>query len=225
VGVPDDVTIEVVSPEDLAGDLHFWELYDTSFDESEREPRDVIVRSLAAGPGFALRARVSGRTIGLATAHVLDAPATTFLVYLAVDPQWRSKSVGSALFDATDSTGAARLADRGRRPAGMVWEVEDPDDARQQEARDVRLGRLRFFERLGGRLLAVPYVQPPVDGHTLVPMRLMFRPAPGQDLPDRAASATVVRAIFFEKYHSMNGIPAATLEALAATLDARPPQR
>jgi GNAT superfamily N-acetyltransferase len=224
VGVPDDITIEVVPPDDLAGDVHFWELYDASFDQSEREPRDVIVRSLEAGPGFALRARMSGRTIGLATAHVLDGAATTFLVYLAVDPHWRSKSVGSALFDAADSTGAARLMDRGRRPAGIVWEVEDPDDARQQEAREVRLGRLRFFERLGGRLLAVPYVQPPVDGRTLVPMRLMFRPAPGQDLPDRAASATVVRAIFFEKYHLMNGIPTATLEALVARLGARPQQ-
>ena len=58
-------------------------------------------------------------------------------------------------------------------------------------------------------------VQPPVDGHTLVPMRLMFRPALGQELPAGAATENLIRAIYFEKYHAINKIPSSTLERLA----------
>jgi GNAT superfamily N-acetyltransferase len=214
--VPSGITIEAATPAELRDDAGFWQLYATSFAGAEREAAEVILRSVEQGPGLTLRALADGRTVGLAAGHVLEEPAATFLVYLAVDPLWRSRHLGRALFDEADRSGGARLIERGRASSGIVWEIDDPSADVSPSERNVRQGRLRFFEKLGGRMLETPYVQPPVDGRTLVPMRLMFRPALGQDRPTGAAIEKLIRAIYFEKYHAINKIPSATLERLAA---------
>lgn len=214
--VPPGITIEAATPAALRDDAGFWQLYATSFAKAEQEPAEVILRAIEQGPGFSLRALADGRTVGLATGHVLEEPAATFLVYLAVDPAWRSRHLGRALFDAADRSGAARLIEQGRVASGMVWEIDDPAADVSPSERNVRQGRLRFFEKLGGRMLETPYFQPPVDGHTLVPMRLMFRPAVGQELPTGAATEKIIRAMYFEKYHAINKISLSTLERLVA---------
>jgi GNAT superfamily N-acetyltransferase len=215
-GVPPGITIEAATAAALRDDAGFWQLYATSFATAEREPAEVILRSIEQGPGFTLRALADGHTVGLATGHVLEEPAATFLVYLAVDPTWRSRHLGRALFEAADRCGAARLTERGRVTSGIAWEIDDPAADVSLSERNVRQRRLRFFDRLGGRLLETPYFQPPVDGHTLVPMRLMFRSAAGQHLPTGAAIEKLIRAIYFEKYCAINQIPSSTLERLVA---------
>ena len=214
---PAGVTIEAATPAALRDDGGFWQLYTASFAAAEREPQEVILRSVEEGPGFVLRALADGRCVGLATGQVLQEPAATFLVYLAVHPSWRSRHLGRALFDAVDRFGAARLIGRDR-VSGIAWEIDDPAADVSPSERHVRQGRLHFFEKLGGRLLETPYVQPPVDGHTLVPMRLMCRPARGHDLPTSAATQKLVHAIYFEKYHAINRVPLSTLEQLFARI-------
>jgi len=59
-------------------------------------------------------------------------------------------------------------------------------------------------------------VQPPIDGRTEVPMQLMFRPDARGSLVESGTGA-LVRAIYFEKYQQMNGIPADILERLLGT--------
>lgn len=214
--MPSDISIDVATPAELRDDAGFWELYGASFVAAEREPAEVILSSMEQGPGFALRARADGRTVGLATGHVLEETAATFLVYLAVDPAWRSRHLGRVLFDTADASGAARLVERGRATNGIAWEIDDPSAEASTSEWKVRQGRLRFFEKLGGRMLETPYVQPPVDGRTLVPMRLMFRPAVGQDLPTSATIEKLIRAIYIEKYHAINKVALSTLEGLLA---------
>ena len=217
------ITIQAATPDELRDDAGFWQLYATSFAEAEREPAEVILRSIEQGSGFTLRALADSRTVGLAAGHVLEEPATTFLVYLAVGPLWRSRHLGRALFDEADRSGAARLIERARVSSGIVWEIDDPSADVNPSERNVRQGRLRFFEKLGGRMLETPYVQPPVDGHTLLPMRLMFRPALGEDLPTGAATEKLIRAIYFEKYHAINKIPSSTLDRLLVRTTPEPP--
>jgi hypothetical protein len=212
--VPEGITIEAATPAALRDDAGFWQLYAASFAKAQQEPAEVILRGIEQGPGFTLTALANGRTVGLATGHVLEEPPATFLVYLAVNQAWRSRHLGRALFDAADRAGTARLIERGRVTSGVVWEIDDPAADVSPSERTVREGRLRFFEKLGGRILETPYFQPPVDGHTLVPMRLMFRNAMGQDLPTGAATDRLIRAIYFEKYHAINRIPSSTLEGL-----------
>jgi len=55
---------------------------------------------------------------------------------------------------------------------------------------------------------------PPVDGVASVPMHLMFRCSPGGSVPDNSALASLVQAIYFEKYHEANRIPRPLLEEL-----------
>ncbi|HET9385613.1 MAG TPA: GNAT family N-acetyltransferase [Gemmatimonadales bacterium] len=207
-------TIERVSAQGLRSDTAWWRLYDASFPAAERDPAPVVLATAEPGVGFVLRASADGHTIGLAVAHLLRAAASTFVVYLAVDPDRRSLGVGRTLFEETVRRGAAELQAGGFTPAGAVWEIDDPSESVDPAELAIRLRRRTFFENLGGRALARRYIQPPIDGRTEVPMQLMFRPSTGASLPTAPETADVVRAIYFEKYHGMNGIPVGILERL-----------
>jgi hypothetical protein len=137
-----------------------------------------------------------------------------FIVYLAVDPELRSRHIGAALFEKLWEEGCRRYSEAGLKAEGMVWEVDIPERASTGQGLEQGRRRIAFFQRLGGRLLPAPYFQPPVDGITPVPMHLMFRPAPGRAVPDLAALSALVRALYFEKYHAANGIPEAVLQDL-----------
>lgn len=214
--------IERMSAQGLQNDTAWWHLYDSSFPATERDPRPVVLATAEPGVGFVLRASLDGQTIGLAVAHLLRAVASTFLVYLAVDRERRSKGVGRMLFEETVRTGAAELNARGSTPTGTVWEIDDPAISVDAAELEVRLRRRTFFESLGGRALALRYVQPPIDGRTEVPMQLMFRPNAETAQVEPPETAALVRAIYFEKYQQMNGIPEDVLERLLGTGTDRP---
>ena len=209
-----NATIERISAQNLRSDVGWWRLYDASFPAAERDPQSVVIATAEPGVGFVLRAFVDGTTIGLAVGHLLRAAGSTFLVYLAVDPERRSHGLGRALFEETARTGATELQARGLAPAGVIWEIDDPSEPVDAAELAIRVRRRRFFENLGGRALSRRYVQPPIDGRTEVPMQLMFRPSAGDSLPTPPEIAGLVRAIYFEKYHALNGIPEDTLERL-----------
>ena len=209
-----DLVFDSPPAETLAADGAFWQLYDSAFPSTEREPRSVILETLRRGDGVVVRARQNNNTIGLAVAHMLRHPPVLFVVYLAVDPQLRSRHIGAALFEKLWEEGRRRYSDEGLKAEGIVWEVDIPERAISEEGVKQSRRRIAFFERLGGRLLPSAYFQPPVDGIHPVPMYLMFRPASGGFLPDVAAHSALVRALYFEKYHAANGISEAVLQHL-----------
>jgi hypothetical protein len=206
--------LECLSPEELEDDASWWAIYDASFPDAERETRKVILDSLRAGTGLAVRGCLGDRTAGLATAHLLLGPATVFLVYLAVAQDLRARNLGGALLEHVEGAGAACLVRRGLTPCGMVWEVDRLDRAVSPEEMHRCRRRIAFFERHGGVVLARPYFQPPLGDGEPVPMHLMFRPAAEKGLPDAAATEALVRAMYFEKYGAANGIPAEILGRL-----------
>ncbi|MEN6631725.1 MAG: hypothetical protein ABFD84_04810 [Candidatus Polarisedimenticolia bacterium] len=213
-GAASPVEIETLDAAALAADDGLWRLYDAAFPADEREPRAVVVRSLELGVGLALRARRGERTGGLALAHLLRDPAAVFLVYLAVDPASRGWGIGRALFEETWRRGAERLRAGKRTPLGLVWEVDEREDA-SGAARGSLAARTAFFARQGGAAQPGPYVQPPIAGPAPIPMRLFFRAAPGTRGPfDRAFARRLARAIHLEKYGAVNGVGRATLDAL-----------
>jgi len=209
-----DLVLDSVSAETLAADGAFWQLYDSEFPSTQREPRNVILETLRRGNGVVICARQNNHTVGFAFAHMLRHPPVLFMVYLAVAPALRSRHIGAALFEKLWQGGRRRYSDEGLKAEGMVWEVDIPERAPSEQGLEQSRRRIAFFERLGGRLLASAYFQPPVDGINPVPMRLMFQPAPGGFLPDVAAYLALVRALYFEKYHAANGIPEAVLQHL-----------
>ena len=201
-----------LSAEELRGDKTWWRIYEDSFPASQREPQAVILESILRGAGMAFRARHDGVTCGLATTHLLKDPAAVFLVYLAVARGARNRGAGRELFELAWHCGATRLRAQGLQPLGLIWEVDPPQPtAKDAEARQ---RRIEFFQRRGGVLLQRPYLQPPVGGVTAVPMRLMFRPAKGEDVPTWESITAMVRSIYCEKYGATNGIDRAILDKL-----------
>lgn len=199
----DALIFETLSIDQLDTDSDWWRIYDDTFPSTEREPRDVIRKSLRMGIGIAIRGQRSGRTIAIATLHLLRDPPVAFLVYLALDEHARGRGDGGRLFEF--AFGVARDATQSGEIRGMVWEVEIPQRAASNVEREQRERRIRFFERHGGQLLTGPYLQPPVDRIAPVPMRLMYRPSDDARI-DAPATASLIRAIYFEKYGNVNGI-------------------
>ncbi|MBI3977477.1 MAG: GNAT family N-acetyltransferase [Chloroflexi bacterium] len=235
------VVFECVTADALARDDRWWQIYDDAFPAGERDPREVILGTVRSGVGLAVRAAADGGTVGLATVHLLQAPAAVFLVYLAVAAPFRGRKIGEQLLEHAWRIGASRLAERGLAAMGLVWEVDVPALAATAVEANLRRRRIAFYHRHGGAVLPRPYAQPPLDGGAPVPMLLMYRPAPGTHppdpavaeithcsslithhsslasgtrLPDPAMTEALVRAIYFEKYGSANGVPAETLEHL-----------
>ena len=213
VQLPDSIAIEHVDALSLEADADFWRIYDESFPASERDSRTVVLATAAEGAGFALRIRRHQTTIGLLVAHMLRNPAVIFIVYLAVDPQWRAHRLGSTLLEAAETLGSRLFEAEGQTGQGMVWEIDDPSDAVDADERVIRLRRRRFFERAGGHALDVPYLQPPIDGHSIVPMQLMHKSSDAATIPPPGARK-LVRAIYDQKYRAMNGIPGSALAEL-----------
>jgi GNAT superfamily N-acetyltransferase len=217
-----DLVFDLPSADTLAADGAFWQLYDSAFPSTEREPRSVILDTLRRGDGVAVRARQGANTIGLALAHMLRHPPALFVVYLAVAPELRSRHIGAALFEELWTAGSRSYAARGTQAEGMVWEVDVPERATSEQGLQQGRRRIAFFTRLGGEVLPGSYIQPPVDGTVSVPMHLMFRPARGKPLPNDAARSALIRALYFEKYHGANGISEAVLQnLLKSAADAR----
>jgi hypothetical protein len=163
------------------------------------------------GKGLALRASDESGTIGLATTHLLRQPAAVFLVYLAVDARHRGRGLGRQLLEHAWSESLARSRDA----LGMIWEVDAAPPPGAEPTEGYRR-RLAFYERCGAALLPAPYLQPPVDGRTILPMQLMFRPAADGSPPNAETVRAMIHAMYVEKYHAMNGIPAEQLAALEA---------
>jgi hypothetical protein len=199
---------------DLVRDSSWWEIYNDSFPSSEREPPQVIVNSLETGAGMAASARLNDETIAIATTHLLKNPPAIFLVYLATTKKLRGRGCGGELLEYAWQTGHQRLSDNGYNATGLVAEVDAPDESDDAEEKHFRERRIAFFARHGVELLQRSYVQPAVDGITTVPMRLIFRPAEGYAPPDSAFTDSLVRAIYFEKYHAVNGVAKESLISL-----------
>ena len=199
---------------ELLSDRSWWEIYDDAFPASEREPPNVIVKSLEMGAGQAFAARFNDKTIAIATTHLLKDPPVVFLIYLATMKGLRGRGCGGELLEYTRKTGYQELSKQGLQSTGFVAEVDAPDESDNIDERHLRERRIAFFARHGAELLPRAYTQPAVDGTHTVPMRLVFRPAKGLDNPDSDFTDALVRAIYFEKYHAANGIAKESLISL-----------
>ncbi|HWR04049.1 MAG TPA: GNAT family N-acetyltransferase [Humidesulfovibrio sp.] len=204
----------------LERDGRFWEIYAQAFAASEKEPREVILESVRRKTGMVFRTLLDGRTVALATTHALRKIPALFLVYLAVDPELRSRGAGGSLLEHLHQASGQLVPGS----LGMVWETERAEDAGPGPARALRERRLEFFRRHGASVVSGSYRQPALDGVAPVPMNLLFRPAePGQDIGPVFARA-LARSIYEEKYQALNGVSWAHLEdLLAGKATPRPP--
>ena len=178
-----------------------WDAIETilarSFAPEDIDPPDALRAWVASGEMLLAVARAradAGRIVGLGTLKPLVAWNGYCLGYLAVDPGLRGQGVGEGLFHLLGDY----LREHGAQC--MIWEVHPPDPA-DPAAFDSR--RVRFYERLGGRLLpgSEAYVLPSTIGPKYFPYRLMWLPVdPGAPDPSPQTLAALVRAIYRREY-------------------------
>ncbi len=141
------------------------------FIADELDTEENFAAGLRLGGSRALVARAEGGAIiggavtdWFARSHVL------LLSYIAVLSAHRSTGAGAALMAAVSGSGPADL-----RPALLVAEVEDPRYFASDPAHGDPWARWRFYQRLGGRTLPLPYMQPALgQGRSRVPHLLLM---------------------------------------------------
>jgi GNAT superfamily N-acetyltransferase len=134
------------------------EILAVSFSADELDNVETMARGLRGDGGSQVLASVAlgpdNSMLGGVVGEVYTREQVLLLAYLAVRPDLRGRGIGTALMKHVGprwyANPAVRLA---------VAEVHDPrhfSDIGDEHP----LTRLRFYERLGGRLLGVPFVQP-----------------------------------------------------------------
>ncbi|KEO81321.1 GNAT family N-acetyltransferase [Tumebacillus flagellatus] len=200
---------ELLDPQDPLFDGAFA-LYQASFDEIVREPREVILRGMDLQRNGTIRPNAfhfligvdeQNRVAALAVANYLATANFGFLVYLAVHPDFRSHGLGGQVL-----TQLQRLFETDARSAGhsalggIVLETEDDEDFAR---------RSRFFQKQGfAEVQGVVYYQPALNPTTDAVALKLFAKGTTDDL------STLVDAMYREKYHLINEIPLETLYEL-----------
>jgi len=97
----------------------------------------------------------AGTPVGVAIGEWSRTTRIMLLAYLAVSPESRSGGIGSLLL-----SHAFELWRTGYAPRAILAEIEHPAAFPASPERGDPVARLRFYARLGGKALPVPYFQP-----------------------------------------------------------------
>lgn len=166
------------APDDALLTRFYEQVLLPSFSPGELVPLDALQGGLAIEPrdtDVVVAVDGDGSVVGGAVGD-WDGDAGVYLLsYLAVRPTDRSQGVGAQLMDRVRSWWEARGADV------VVAEVDDPRH-HEVSAYGDPVARLRFYERLGARVLGVRYTQPEVhQGAGRVPGMLLITFPAGPD--------------------------------------------
>jgi len=162
----------------------------------------------------------AGTPVGVAVGEWSPDSRILLLGYLAVSRESRSGGIGGKLL--------THAFERWRDefdPAAILAEIEHPAAYPASPDRGDPVARLRFYARLGGRALPVPYFQPALGPgrsrvYGMILAALWVGPAGAGELPGTIAAEPVrayVRGYFLDTEGSVPDDPAA--RALFAALD------
>lgn len=198
-------------PDDrLLGEFHRLVL-SPSFAVDELDPVATLASGLRGGGATDVRATVALDDRGAVVAGIVGegfrGTGVLLISYLAVRPDRRGRGLGSRLMD--------EVASRWYREPGVLLVVGEAHDPRcwPETADEHPTDRLRLYDRLGARVLAVPFIQPALEpGSSRVPgfLLLAFHVAP-QVLEDRGDGPTIPASLvlgFVREYYEVAEGPA-----------------
>jgi GNAT superfamily N-acetyltransferase len=171
--------LEPVDPADSQQVASFYRaVLAPHFRDDELERPESFAAGLRGGGSAALAALAGdGAIVGGAVTDWFPRSQVLLLSYLAVLPGYRSAGIGSRLMAVVRGEDPAGRAGGGTdpRPPLIVAEVEDPRHYPSDPVMGDPHARVRFYERLGGRTLPVPYAQPALGpGRSRVPHLLLM---------------------------------------------------
>jgi GNAT superfamily N-acetyltransferase len=176
------------------------ELHDDILAPAFRAEEYIRPTTIDPGAGPALIAcRDDGLVVGGALGGLYPASASLLLEYLAVRPGFRGTGVGSVILAAV----VERWLD-GTAPAFV--ELDDPRHTAPDPGHGDPAARLRFYDTVGVRLLAIPYFQPRLRAELprAYHMLLGVLPPKGAHMP-ADMPADRVRAFLREYFEACEG--------------------
>ena len=130
-------------------------LFESAFPPDELMTFDELQVAVSEAGTCGAVVQRSGKVLGAYVTEDFLGGRVVLLAYLAVDPDSRGEGVGTLLVRRLTAENRVR---EGPAPL-VVAEIEDPRFHRPGAHGDP-VARLRFYDRLGTRLLPLPYVQP-----------------------------------------------------------------
>jgi hypothetical protein len=168
-----------------------------AFDENERESLEELAAQVAEGSRLRMLAALGtdGEPLAVVTSDWYPEAAVLLIGYLAVSAANRGGGVGGVIVTRALADWTAQL-----HPELCLAEVEDPRFFPVTAHGDPK-ARVRFYERLGGSVIALPYFQPRLAAGTsrvqhLMLMSLIPQPAGVRHVP------TAPLAVFLDQYFS-----------------------
>jgi GNAT superfamily N-acetyltransferase len=176
--------------------MQICRIAEESFPPEERDPCQVLIRSIQKGRCILYTASEKNKIIGFTTLTPLRETGIYLMEYLAVDKNSRNQGIGRKIlqFIKKDLSGT--------KDAGLILEVEPPDEVTGAE-REIRLRRIRFYLRNGARMVldGGAYRMPNLAGEGSLPMHLMWLPIKeGRRFPAALNPLQLFTMIFTETY-------------------------
>lgn len=191
-----------------------FELYDQAFPIEVREPHITFFRSLKyAESSFPNNFRflvgfAGDELVCFATGHYLADVNSGFIVYIATNPRYRGKGLGSKTLIELE-----KLLTVDANSAGydllksVVLETECQELVKTETEKQDCIKRNRFYNKNSYiKYEEINYYQPPLhnDGKS-VPLNLLINNIHGKEIT-KAEIAGMIRAMYHEKYYLVNGI-------------------
>ena len=201
---------------------HFEEvmkLYDRSFPIEVREPHNIFINSLqyarnSKPNNFRFLIGLEGeRLFSFATGHYLAEINSGFIVYIATNSLVGGKGIGSrTLLKIEELLEEDAISAGNTSLKTVILETETEGMVHTEEEKEDCMKRNRFFERNNYKQnRRIDYIQPPLHfGESNVPLNLFIKSPQKFEITEEQIHKAI-RAIYKEKYYSVNEIDKNTL--------------
>ena len=207
MGAPEPEVVQLSATDDALASEFYRSVLRPSFRDDELVDESDLLETIRAGSCHLLVARdADGTVLGGAVGDWYESSRVQLLSYLAARPGVRGRGLGTLLVRAAVDSWVELLD-----PLLVVGEVEDPryygNDGPDSPYGDV-VARVRFYEKLGVRLLPIPYAQPALraGGHRVSHLLLMvFAVGSGAAVAPDRVDGGVVERFLVEYFTDMEG--------------------
>jgi hypothetical protein len=176
--------------------MQICRIAEESFPPEERDPCQILIRSIQKGRSILYTASAKNKIIGFTTLTPLKETGIYLMEYLAVDKSSRNLGIGAKILQFIKKDLDAC------KDSGMILEVEPPDEVTGAEKK-LRQRRIGFYVRNGARMVVDggAYRMPNLAGEGSLPMHLMWLPIQaGRGLPEALTLVELFTQIFTQTY-------------------------